>query len=192
MIYKSAPRAVADNDSRYPRTAGRKGNVCRTGGRAFAPHTVKSSINRPEEKEKARIARSGPLAIHACKFKRLTFPSGYLATVSEAVVVSVKPPPVPVMVMVWVPVRARRLTVNVRFDAPEPGAAMEVGLKLAVTPEGRPDTDRETAESKLPEMVEVMEVEPELLWSTVSELGEALREKLAPAGGVIVRLMVVV
>ena len=81
---------------------------------------------------------------------------------------------------------------NVSFDDPEPGAAIEEGLKLAVTPEGRPDADRETAESKLPETVEVMEVEPELLWSTVSELGEALREKLAPAGDVTVRLRVVV
>ena len=65
-----------------------------------AARAVKSSVNRPEDKEKARIARSGPFANHACKFKRLTFPSGYLATVRETVVVSVKPPPVPVMVMV--------------------------------------------------------------------------------------------
>jgi hypothetical protein len=82
--------------------------------------------------------------------------------------------------------------VNVSFDAPEPGAAKEVGLKLAVTPEGRPDADRETAESKLPATVEVMEVEPELVRSTVSELGEALREKPVPAGDDTVRLTVVV
>jgi hypothetical protein len=142
--------------------------------------------------KKARTVRSGPLTTHACRFKRLTFLSDYLATVRETVVVSVKPPPVPEMVMVWVPVLARRLTVNFSVDVPEPGAAIEPGLKLAVTPEGRPDADKEMAESKPPATVEVMVVEPELFWSTVSELGEALREKLAPAGDVTVRVTVVV
>jgi len=96
------------------------------------------------------------------------------------------------MVMVWVPVLARRLTVKVSFDVPEPGAAIGLVPKLAVTPEGRPDADRETAASKPPATVEVIVVEPELFWSTVSEVGEALREKLAPAGDVTVRLTVVV
>jgi len=89
-------------------------------------------------------------------------------------------------------VLVRRPTSSVSFDVPEPGAAIEVVLKLAVTPEGMPDAERETAESKPPAMAEVMVVEPELFWSTVSELGEGLRVKLAPAGDVTVRLKVVV
>ena len=60
----------------------------------------------------------------------------YLSTVRETVVLFVLPPPVPVMVMVWVPVLARELAVTVIVDVPEPGAAMDVGLKLTVTPDG--------------------------------------------------------
>jgi len=52
------------------------------------------------DKEKARIARSGPLTTQASRFKRLAYLSGYFATVRETVAVSVTPPPVPVMVMV--------------------------------------------------------------------------------------------
>ena len=39
---------------------------------------------------------------------------------------------------------------NVRVELPLPGAAIELGVKLAVTPVGKPDTERETAELKPP------------------------------------------
>ena len=49
-----------------------------------------------------------------------------------------------------VPVVAVLLAVNVRVELPLPGAAIELGLKLAVTPEGRPEADNATAELKPP------------------------------------------
>jgi len=57
-------------------------------------------------------------------------------TVSETVVVRVRPPPVPVTVIVYVPVAVPEATAMVIVDVPDPGAAMEVGLKLTVTPLG--------------------------------------------------------
>ena len=42
-------------------------------------------------------------------------------------------------------------TVNVNVDEPEPGAAIVAGLKLAVTPEGRPLADKPTDALKPPE-----------------------------------------
>ena len=40
------------------------------------------------------------------------------------------------------------LTVTVIVDVPEPGAAMDVGLKLTVTPDGWPLADKAIAELK--------------------------------------------
>ena len=49
-----------------------------------------------------------------------------------------------------VPVVAVLLAVNVSVELPLPGAAIEVGLKLAVTPAGRPEADNEIAELNPP------------------------------------------
>jgi hypothetical protein len=57
-------------------------------------------------------------------------------TVSETGVVWVMPPPVPVIVMGYVPGVAVEATVKVTVEVPEPGAAIEVGLKPTVTPVG--------------------------------------------------------
>jgi hypothetical protein len=57
-------------------------------------------------------------------------------TVRETVVVRVRPPPLPVTVIVYVPVAVPEATAMVIVDVPDPGAAMEVGLKLTVTPLG--------------------------------------------------------
>ena len=57
-------------------------------------------------------------------------------TVREIVAVCVMPPPVPVMVIVYVPSAVPEATARVTADVPEPGAAMEVGLKPTVTPLG--------------------------------------------------------
>ena len=97
-----------------------------------------------------------------------------LTMVRETVVLFVLPPPVPVMVMVWVPVLARELTVTFIVDVPEPGAAMDVGLKLTVTPDGWPLADKAIAELKPPETAVVIVEVPELPLATVSEVGDAL------------------
>lgn len=70
--------------------------------------------------------------------------------VNATVVVCVTPPPVAVTVTLVVPAVAVLLAVNVSVELPLPGAAIEAGLKLAVTPEGNPETDNDTAELKPP------------------------------------------
>ena len=66
------------------------------------------------------------------------------------------------MVIFAVPVVAVLLADKVTVELPLPGAAMEAGLKLAVTPAGKPEADKETAELKPPlTVVEIVEL-PEL------------------------------
>lgn len=64
-------------------------------------------------------------------------------------------------------------TVKLAVDVPEPGAAMEVGLKPTVTPVGAPEAERATAELNPPETAVVMVEEPELPTTTEREVGEA-------------------
>jgi len=54
-----------------------------------------------------------------------------------------------------VPAGAFSATVRMKSDVPEPGAAMEDGLKLKVTPEGTPLAEKAMAESKPPETLVV-------------------------------------
>ena len=54
------------------------------------------------------------------------------------------------------------LALNVSVELPLPGAANEVGLKLAVTPAGKPEALSETAELKPPLIVVVIDALPEL------------------------------
>ena len=82
-------------------------------------------------------------------------------TVSVMVAVWVTPPPVAVTVTVAVPAVAVLPAENVSVELPLPGAAIEVGLKLAVTPEGKPEADSETAELKPPFTVVEMVLLPE-------------------------------
>jgi len=82
-------------------------------------------------------------------------------------------------------------TVIFIVDVPGPGAAMDEGVKLAVTSCGSPDADREMGELKTP--VAMIAVAPEPAQLTVSELGVALRLKLVPPpAAVTVRNTVVV
>ena len=74
-------------------------------------------------------------------------------TVKEMVVLCETPPPLALIVTVEVPVVAVLLAVNVSVELPEPGAAIDVGLKLAVTPAGSPLAESDTAELKPPETV---------------------------------------
>jgi hypothetical protein len=62
---------------------------------------------------------------------------------------------------------------NVIVEVPEPGAAIEVGLKLTVAPLGVPEAERATALLKPPLTVVVIVAVPEAPWATESEVGDA-------------------
>jgi len=64
-----------------------------------------------------------------------------------------------------IPVVAVLVAEKVRVELPLPGAAIEAGLKLAVTPEGSPDADKDTVELNPPRTVLETVVLPELPWS---------------------------
>src|SRR3954451_602148 len=87
------------------------------------------------------------------------------------------PPPLALMVMVDVPVAAVLLAVKVSVELPDPGAAIDVGLKLAVTPAGSPLAESDTAELKPPETVveTVVVFVPPCTTDTV--VGDAVRVK---------------
>jgi hypothetical protein len=94
-------------------------------------------------------------------------------TVSETVVVCVTPPPVPVMVMLYVPAATVDATVNVAVEVPDPGAAIDDGLKPTVTPLGMPDAVSATAASNPFDTVEVIVNDPLLPAATEIAEGEA-------------------
>src|SRR6185503_518526 len=98
-------------------------------------------------------------------------------TGKETGVLCERPPTLALMVIVDVPVVAVLLAVNVSVELPEPGAAIDVGLKLAVTPAGRPLAESETAELKPPETVveTVVVFVPPCATDTV--VGDAVRAK---------------
>lgn len=76
-----------------------------------------------------------------------------------------------------VPVVAVLLAVNVSVELPLPGAAIDDGLKLAVTPPGRPEIERATDElNPLETEVEIVLV-AELPCVTDRLVGEALKAK---------------
>ena len=62
---------------------------------------------------------------------------------------------------------------NVAVELPEPGAAIDVGLKLTVTPVGIPDAVRATAELNPPDTAVVMVELPLLPCATETAAGEA-------------------
>jgi hypothetical protein len=64
-------------------------------------------------------------------------------------------------------------TTNVAVDVPKPGAAIDVGLKLTVTPVGAPDAVRVTAELNPPETPVVIVEVPLLPAATEMLVGEA-------------------
>ena len=84
-------------------------------------------------------------------------------------------PLVPLMVIGYVPGAVDAPTFNVNAEEPLP--LMDVGLKVAVTPVGRPVADKVTAELKPPVTVLVIVVLPLFPTRTVSELCEAEMEK---------------
>jgi hypothetical protein len=112
--------------------------------------------------------------------------------VSAMVVVFVIPPPLAVTVTVVVPVVAVPLAENVRVELPLPGAAIEAGLKLTVTPAGRPEAESEIEELNPPLTVVEMVLLPEPPWATERLVGEALKVKLGFAAAFTVSPTVVV
>jgi hypothetical protein len=71
-----------------------------------------------------------------------------------------------------------KATARVRVEVPEPGATIEVGLKVAVTPAGWPVADKATEESKPPETAVVIVDVPLVPCTTETEVGAAEMEKV--------------
>ena len=94
-------------------------------------------------------------------------------TSTDTVVVCVMPPPVAVMVIVRVPVVALLVVLIVIVEVPDPGAAIDVGLNVIVSPLPCPDADKLIAELKLPDATVVMVDFPELPRTIDSDVGEA-------------------
>jgi hypothetical protein len=114
-----------------------------------------------------------------------------LVIVRDTEALSISPPPAPVTVTVEVPAAEVLPTVSVRVEVPAP-PEMLAGLKLAVTPDGRPLADKDTALPKPPAAALVMVEVPELPAFTLTDAGLAESEKLGAVPLVIVRLMVAV
>src|SRR5260370_1410572 len=87
------------------------------------------------------------------------------------------------MVIVEVPGAVAEPTVTVIVEVPAPGAAIEVGLKATVTPEGWPEADSATALVKPFETAVVIVEVPEPPCASDPELGEA--ESGKSGGGVL-------
>lgn len=128
--------------------------------------------------EKARTQESGPFCL-VVQWQRASARREfrYLMISTVTVVVWVMPPPVALMVMVWFPVVALLLALMVIVEVPLPGAAMEEGEKVTVSPLPWPDADKLIAELKLPETVVVIFEVPVLPLVTDKVVGEAERVK---------------
>jgi hypothetical protein len=72
-----------------------------------------------------------------------------------------------------VPAATVEATTNDTVEEPEPGAAIEVGLKLTVTPLGAPEAVRAMAELNPPEIAVVIVELPLLPATTETDEGEA-------------------
>ena len=72
-------------------------------------------------------------------------------------------------------------TANVAVEVPDPGAAIDDGVKLTVTPDGCPDADNATAELKPLLPVEVMVEVPRLPCINEIEVRLAASENVGAA-----------
>ena len=90
------------------------------------------------------------------------------------------------------PVAVLEATAIVMVEVPEPGAAMDEGLKLTVTPVGWPLAVKAIGSLKPPETVVVMVEVPLLPCTTETEVGEAAMVKLGVGVEVTVSETVVV
>src|SRR5439155_21550627 len=107
-----------------------------------------------------------------------------LVTLRLIAVACVCPPPAPVITTLQAPGAAAPAEI-VSVAEPAPGAAIELGVKLANAPAGRPDTESETPALKPPESVVVIVVPADAFCAIVSAGGDAEMLKLSVvAGGV--------
>lgn len=102
--------------------------------------------------------------------ERVNFGGGVTIKLKGALFVM--PLPDPLTVMVYVPGVIDTGTLKVSVELPEPGAGMVMGLKVAVTPLGRPVADNVIAPSNPPERTGAIVVVPEPPCCTETELGE--------------------
>ena len=89
------------------------------------------------------------------------------------------------------PVAVVEATTIDMVELPKPGAAMDAGLKLTVTPVGCPVADKATAELNPPEMARAMVDEPLLPCTTDTEAGAAEMLKSGVPAGFTVSVTVV-
>lgn len=89
------------------------------------------------------------------------------------------PPPAPVTVTLNVPVAAVLAALSVKVELPLPGAAIDAGFRLAVTPDGAPETDSDTVALKPPTAALDIVVLPEVPCATDRLVGETLSTKSA-------------
>src|ERR1017187_899198 len=94
------------------------------------------------------------------------------------VIVCVMPPPVAVMVIVSFPVDALLLALTVKVALPLPGAIMELGPNVTVSPLRCPETDRAIAELNLPDTFVITVEVPDFFRATDNDVGEAERMKV--------------
>ena len=90
------------------------------------------------------------------------------------------------------PVAVVVATAMVMVEAPDPGAAMDEGLKLTVTPVGCPVADKATAELNPPEIATVTVDEPLLPCTTGTEVGDPEIVKSGVAAAFTVNMTVAV
>jgi hypothetical protein len=102
------------------------------------------------------------------------------------------PPPVAVIVIVRVPVAALDVVLIFIVEVPDPGAAIDVGVKVIVSRLSCPDAERLIGELKLPEATVVIVTLPELPRTIDSDVGEAESVKAAGDDDVTVRERVAV
>jgi hypothetical protein len=91
-----------------------------------------------------------------------------------------------------VPVVVVEATAMLMVEVPEPGAAIDAGVKLTVTPDGIPLADKATAELNPPEIATPIVEVPLLPRPTDTEAGNAETVKSGVAAGFTVNVTVVV
>ena len=101
------------------------------------------------------------------------FPAAGAVTVRDTVVVCVMPPPVPLTVMLYVPVAVVGDTAMPMVAVPDPGAAIDAGVNVTVTPLGCPFADNAIAALNPPDTLVLIVEEPPLPCTTDTAPGTA-------------------
>ena len=98
-------------------------------------------------------------------------------TLSDTLAVRVREPPLAVTVSGNVPAVAVGVAVKLRLELPEPGAPIDDGVKVAVTPLGSPETESAIELLKPPVACVVMPIEALLPCWTLTVPGDAVTVK---------------